>query len=149
MTRLTSWSSPRVSSPGFGDYGGRPLVFGEVGELFRLRAESRVLREGLERAERGGPLSWGLEQLDASDWNLAIEFRYTPGPDWIDLEMRLMPNTAHEDFDFFFASYITEDMESTWVPALIDGNEEWRKLNVTDDRVHRWVAALRKAGLPD
>jgi len=63
------------------------------------------------------------------DWNLSVEFRYTPGPDWIDFEMRLMPNTPHKDFDFFFASYITEDMESTWVPALIDGREEWRKLD--------------------
>ena len=63
------------------------------------------------------------------DWDLAVEFRYTPGPDWIDLEMRLLPNRAHEGFDFFFASYIVEDMESTWVPALIDGKEEWRKLD--------------------
>ena len=43
-----------------------------------------------------------------------------------------MPNTVHEAFDFFFASYIIEDMESTWVPALIDGNEEWRKLDWSD-----------------
>jgi hypothetical protein len=27
--------------------------------------------------------------------------------------------------------------------------EEWRKHNLTDDAVHRWVAALRKAGLPE
>ena len=43
--------------------------------------------------------------------------------------MRLLPNKAHQGFDFFFASYIIEDMESTWVPALIDGKEEWRKLD--------------------
>jgi len=63
------------------------------------------------------------------DWDLSVEFRYTPGPDWIDFEMRLMPNKEHRDFDFFFASYIVEDMESTWVPARIDGREEWRKLD--------------------
>ena len=63
------------------------------------------------------------------DWNLSVEFRYTPGPDWIDFEMRLLPNTAHGDFDFFFASYLIEDMESTWVPASIGGREEWRKLD--------------------
>ena len=27
--------------------------------------------------------------------------------------------------------------------------EEWRKFNVSDDRIRRWVAALRKAGLPE
>ena len=63
------------------------------------------------------------------DWNFSVEFRYTPGPDWIDFEMRLQPNTSHRDFDFFFASYLIEDMESTWVPASIDGREEWRKLD--------------------
>ena len=34
------------------------------------------------------------------DWNFSVEFRYTPGPDWIDFEMRLLPNTAHGDFDW-------------------------------------------------
>lgn len=63
------------------------------------------------------------------DWDFSVEFRYTPGPDWIDFEMRLLPNKEYKDFDLFFASYIIEDMESTWVPALIDGNEEWRKLD--------------------
>jgi hypothetical protein len=27
--------------------------------------------------------------------------------------------------------------------------EEWRKWNLPDDRIQLWVAALRKAGLPD
>jgi tetratricopeptide (TPR) repeat protein len=27
--------------------------------------------------------------------------------------------------------------------------EEWRKYNASDDRIRRWVAALRKAGLPE
>ena len=70
-----------------------------------------------------------VEADQTLDWNLSVEFRYTPGPDWIDFEMRLLPNAAHQDFDFFFASYIVEDMESTWVPGLIDGREQWRKLD--------------------
>jgi len=84
--------------------------------------------EATSRLERD-TVVFTVEADQTRDWDLSIEFRYTPGPDWIDFEMRLMPNRAHEDFDFFFASYVIEDMESTWVPALIDGNEEWRKLD--------------------
>ncbi len=82
----------------------------------------------LSRAEQD-TVVFKVEADQTRDWNLSVEFRYTPGPDWIDFEMRLMPNTAHKDFDFFLASYIIEDMESTWVPAHIDGHEEWRKLD--------------------
>ena len=109
--------------------------------------QALLMPEWLKKANRSDGIFWNpchakahayiegdavVFEVDADqtlDWDLSVKFRYTPGPDWIDFEMRLMPNKEHRDFDFFFASYIVEDMESTWVPALVCGREEWRKLD--------------------
>ena len=109
--------------------------------------QALLMPEWLKKAGRSDGIFWepcnaeavtALEQTtvvfkvaadQTLDWNFSVEFRYTPGPDWIDFEMRLLPNAAHKDFDFFFASYVIEEMASTWVPASIDGKEEWRKLD--------------------
>ena len=77
----------------------------------------------------GNTVVFSVAADQTSDWDLSVDFRYTPGPDWIDFEMRLMPNVEHDDFDLLIASYITEDMESTWIPAFIEGKEVWRKLD--------------------
>ncbi len=63
------------------------------------------------------------------DWNMEIFFHYVPGPDWIDFRCEIVPGTAINDFEIFFASYINEEMESTWIPGALPDGESWQKLD--------------------
>ena len=63
------------------------------------------------------------------DWQMDITFRYRPGPDWIDFQCEIIPEIAIDGFEFFFASYITEAMESTWISAAFPEGESWQKLD--------------------
>ncbi|MBI4531053.1 MAG: hypothetical protein HY709_05975 [Candidatus Latescibacteria bacterium] len=63
------------------------------------------------------------------EWNMDITFRYRPGPDWVDFICTILPGSAIDAFEFFFASYINEEMESTWVSAAFPDGESWQKLD--------------------
>ncbi|MBI4553900.1 MAG: hypothetical protein HY710_16655 [Candidatus Latescibacteria bacterium] len=63
------------------------------------------------------------------EWNIDVTFRYAPGPDWIDLSCTLVPGSAIDDFEFFFASYINEAMERTYVSAALPDGESWQWLD--------------------
>lgn len=80
------------------------------------------------------------------DWNMELTFHYLPGPDWIDFRCEIVPGTAIDGFEFFFASYISEEMESTWVPAAMPDGESWQKFdNRKPERRSYWVARDERA----
>ena len=80
------------------------------------------------RVERGSVLFHvGAEQT--KEWNMDVTFRYTPERDWIDFECKVIPHVAIKDFEFFIASYVTEDMESTWVSAATSEGEVFKKID--------------------
>jgi len=76
-----------------------------------------------------GSVVFSVAAEQTQDWNMDVTFRYTPRRDWIDFTCRIVPHAAIRDFEFFFASYITEDMESTWVSAAMPDGEVFRKLD--------------------
>jgi len=59
-----------------------------------------------------------------------MDLIYTPGDDAIDMEMRITPTRDVPGFEIFFASYVCEALDETWVPLRgPDGTREWVKLN--------------------
>ena len=69
----------------------------------------------------------GAEQTKR--WNMDVTFRYTPERDWIDFECKVIPHAAIDAFEFFIASYVSEDMESTWVSAATPEGEVFKKID--------------------
>jgi len=64
------------------------------------------------------------------DYALALDLAYTIQGDTIDLAMTIRPTKDVPDFEIFFASYVCESLDETWVPLVgPDGAREWKKLN--------------------
>ena len=76
-----------------------------------------------------GSVVFSVSADQTKDWNMDVSFRYTPRRDWIDFECRIVPHVAIKDFEFLFASYIIEDMESTWVSAAMPTGEVFKKID--------------------
>jgi len=88
-----------------------------------LRAQPHVTAEK-------GSVVFSVSAKQTKHWNMDVSFRYTPKRDWIDFECRMLPHVAVKDFEFFIASYVINDMESTWVSAVgPTGDEVFKKLN--------------------
>jgi len=77
----------------------------------------------------GGSIVFHVDARQTKDWNMDVTFRYTPERDWFDFECTIIPHVAIKDFEFFIASYITEDMESTWVSAATSKGEVFKKID--------------------
>jgi len=78
--------------------------------------------------EEGGVV-FRVSADQTKDWNMDLTFRYTAQRDWIDFECRIVPHAAITDFEIFLASYVIEDMESTWVSAAVPEGEVFKKLD--------------------
>ena len=76
-----------------------------------------------------GSVRFHVTAKQTRDWNMDVTFHYTPRRDWIDFECRIVPHLAIRDFEFFFASYVIEDMESTWVSAATGKGEVFKKID--------------------
>lgn len=93
-----------------------PAKWGPLPEKPEVRAEGQSVVFRFTRAQ-------------TRDWNMDIVFRYTPGPDWIDLVCEILPGTDINGFEFLFASYITNAMDATWLPQATGSGEEWKLLD--------------------
>jgi hypothetical protein len=77
-----------------------------------------------------GSVVFSVSAKQTKHWNMDVSFRYTPKRDWIDFECRMHPHVTVKDFELFIASYVINDMESTWVSAVdATGSEVFKKLN--------------------
>ena len=63
------------------------------------------------------------------EWEVDFKFRFTPGPDYIDFSCTMFPSQPIDAFEFFFASYTTETLESTWISANLPNGESFEKLD--------------------
>jgi hypothetical protein len=80
----------------------------------------------------GGSIVFHVAAAQTRDWNADFTFRYTPERDWIDFACTIVPHVAIADFELFVASYVTEDMESTWVSAAGADGETFREIDCHD-----------------
>ncbi len=76
-----------------------------------------------------GSIVFHVAAKQMQDWNMDVTFRYTPARDWIDFECKIVPHVQIKDFEIFIASYVIEDMESTWVSAAMPSGEQFRKID--------------------
>jgi len=60
------------------------------------------------------------------EYEFAMELKYTPHDDAVDLQMTISPTKDVPQFEMFFASYVCETLNATWIPLRnADGTEEW------------------------
>ena len=64
------------------------------------------------------------------DFGLEMDLAYRAAGDAVDCDMVIRPSVEIPRFEIFFASYVVEAFDETWVPlAEADGSESWVKLN--------------------
>ncbi len=64
------------------------------------------------------------------EFGLEMDLVYWPHGDAVDLKMTIRPSVDIPRFEIFFASYIAEGFDETWVPlANADGSWTWTRLN--------------------
>ena len=64
------------------------------------------------------------------DFGLEMDLVYRPHGDAVDMKMVIRPSMNIEKFEIFFASYIVEAFDETWVSLTNeDGSEQLMKLN--------------------
>lgn len=71
------------------------------------------------------------------EYNLQLDLAYHPHGDMVDMEMIISPMKDIQGFQIFFASYISESFDQTWVVLKnSNGSHDWTKLqnreNVND-----------------
>jgi hypothetical protein len=76
-----------------------------------------------------GSILFHVDAEQMKDWNMDVTFRYKPARDWIDFTCTINPHVSIDDFELFIASYVTEDMESTWASAAVDDGETFKKID--------------------
>ena len=65
-----------------------------------------------------------------SEFGLEMDLAYTAYGDTVDMQMTISPTKDVPGFEIFFASYICEALDETWVPLKnSDKSEQWVKLN--------------------
>ncbi len=63
-------------------------------------------------------------------YGISLELVYRPLGDQIDLQTTIIPSQDISDFGIFFASYVCEDFQETWVPLRNEnGKQQWKKLD--------------------
>ncbi len=63
-------------------------------------------------------------------YGISLELTYRPHGDAIDLQAMVTPSQDVSDFGLFFASYVGEDFQETWVPLRNEsGKQQWKKLD--------------------
>ena len=64
------------------------------------------------------------------DFRLEMDLVYRPHGDAVDLKMTIRPSADIQRFEIFFASYIAEVFDETWVPIVnAEGGRTWTRLN--------------------
>ncbi len=64
------------------------------------------------------------------DFGLEMDLFYRPHGDAVDLKMTIRPSADIQRFEIFFASYIAEVFDETWVPIVnAEGRRTWTRLN--------------------
>jgi len=64
------------------------------------------------------------------EFGLHLHLSYRPHGDLVDLGMTIEPTKDVKEFDIFFASYVCEALDETWVPLRSpSGTREWKKLD--------------------
>jgi len=64
------------------------------------------------------------------DFGLEMDLAYRASGDAVDCDMVIRPSIEIPRFEIFFASYVVEAFDETWVPLVgADGSESWVKLN--------------------
>ena len=62
-------------------------------------------------------------------YKLSIDLCYSIHDDAVDMDMTVNPGMDVPGFEIFFASYVCEALQETWVPlSSQDGSREWTKL---------------------
>ena len=69
------------------------------------------------------------------EYGLSLALRYSIGDDAIDMRITIDPTADIPGFQIFFASYVCEALDETWVPLRrSDGTREWATLARMNDR---------------
>ena len=69
------------------------------------------------------------------EYGLSLALRYSIGDDAIDMRMTIDPTMDIPGFQLFFASYVCEALDETWVPLRSsDGTREWSRLRRINSR---------------
>lgn len=64
------------------------------------------------------------------EFGFHLDLSYFPHDDMIDMHMTITPTKDIDEFEIFFASYVCEALDETWVPLRNpDGTREWARLN--------------------
>ena len=79
------------------------------------------------------------------EYGLSLAVTYSMRDEAIDMRMTIDPTADIPGFQIFFASYVCEALDETWVPLRSpDGKQEWTTLRRMNDRGHTF-GALRDA----
>ena len=64
------------------------------------------------------------------EFQLKLDLTYSVRDDAVDMEMAIDPGMDVPGFEIFFASYVCEALEETWVPlSSPDGSQDWKRLS--------------------
>ena len=81
------------------------------------------------------------------EFSLGLDLCYSLHDDAIDMDVTINPGMDVPGFEIFFASYVCEALEETWVPlSTQDGSREWTKLN-NRGKMNSIFGVMRSASL--
>jgi hypothetical protein len=81
------------------------------------------------------------------EFSLELMLTYSVCEDAVDLGVEIVPGMDVPGFELFFASYVCEALEETWVPlANEDGSRDWKRL-ANRGHVGRIFGVMRDASM--